>query len=156
LWGNELLQAPAIESARATLDGIGVISLSGGSMMKLASVLKDGEGASMVFAHLVKGSMTIRLNDRAGARICAGNSVFALSPGSSARLLVSEGRGRLLSSSGATQETSDWSLFQAASVTLQAGAQVTPGEYKIEPYNFTFGLGGYADIEARSVRYLQF
>jgi hypothetical protein len=38
----------------------------------------------------------------------------------------------------------------------QSGAQLTPGEYKIEPYNFTFSLGGYADIEARSARYLQF
>ena len=33
---------------------------------------------------------------------------------------------------------------------------MTPGEYKIEPYNFKFNLGGYADVEARSLRYLQF
>src|SRR5262249_32227045 len=38
----------------------------------------------------------------------------------------------------------------------QSVPQTTPGEYKIEPYNFTFSLGGYADIEARSARYLQF
>jgi hypothetical protein len=156
LWGNELLQAPAIESAQVKLGGIGLISLGGGSMIKLASVIKDGEGASTVFAHLVEGAMTIRLNDRAGARICAGNSVFALAPGSSARLLVNEGHGRVLSSKGGVKEDSDWRPFRAAPVALQAGAQMTPGEYKIEPYNFAFGLGGYADIEARSVRYLQF
>jgi hypothetical protein len=57
---------------------------------------------------------------------------------------------------GGVKEDSDWRPFRAAPVALQAGAQMTPGEYKIEPYNFTFGLGGYADIEARSVRYLQF
>src|SRR5262249_18407892 len=81
---------------------------------------------------------------------------FAFSPGASARLLVSEGHGRVLSSNGEVKEGADWSLFRAVPAALQAGAQMTPGEYKIEPYNFTFGLGGYADIEARSVRYLQF
>ncbi len=159
LWGNELLQAPAIESARMTLDGIGLISLSGGSMIKLVSILREDGEASTLFAYLLTGAMTIRLNGRSSARICAGNSIFAVSPGSSARLLVSEGRGRVLSSSGATQETSDWSVFRAALAhqdSNQSGAQMTPGEYKIQPYNFTFGLGGYADIEARSVRYLQF
>jgi hypothetical protein len=156
LWGNELLQAPATESAQVKLGGIGLISLSGGSTIRLASVIKDGGEASTLLAYLVAGAMTIRLNDRAGARICAGDSIFAFSPGSSARLLLSEGHGRVLSSSGEVKEDSDWRLFQATPVALQAGAQMTPGEYKIEPYNFTFGLGGYADIEARSVRYLQF
>ena len=156
LWGNEMLEAPAIENAQVTLNEAGVITLSGGSVIKLASVLRDGEGASTLSAYLISGAMTIRLNDRANARICAKDSIFAFSPGSSARLLVSEGHGRVLSSKGGVKEDSDWRLFRATPVAIQAGAQMTPGEYKIEPYNFTFGLGGYADIEARSVRYLQF
>ncbi|HEX5081272.1 MAG TPA: hypothetical protein VFY40_04450 [Blastocatellia bacterium] len=156
LWGGELLEAPAIESAQITLKEMGLITLSGGSALKLVCTPKEGDGAPILFAHLIAGSMTIRLNGRAGARICASNSIFAVSPGSSARLLVSEGHGRLLSSKGEVKEDSDWRLFQAARASLQAGAQQTPGEYKIAPYNFTFGLGGYADIEARSVRYLQF
>lgn len=156
LWGNELLEAPAIESAQVTLNETAMITLNGGSALKLVAVPKEGDGASILFAHLVAGSMTIRLDDRAGARICVSDSIFAVSPGSSARLLVSEGHGRLLSSKGEVREDSDWRLFRAAPVALQAGAQLTPGEYKIAPYNFTFGLGGYADIEARSVRYLQF
>jgi hypothetical protein len=156
LWGNEMLEAPAIENAQVTLNEAGVITLSGGSVIKLASVLRDGDGASTLSAYLISGAMTIRLNDRANARICAKDSIFAFSPGSSARLLVSEGHGRVLSSKGGVKEDSDWRLFRATPVAIQAGAQMTPGEYKIEPYNFTFGLGGYADIEARSVRYLQF
>src|SRR5215471_1191285 len=156
LWGNELLEAPAIESAQVTLNETGLITLSGGSAIKLASTLRDAEGASTLLTYLIAGAMTIRLNDRAGARICAGDSIFAFSPGSSARLLVNEGHGRVLSSKGGVKEDSDWRLFRAAPLAFQAGAQMTPGEYKITPYNFTFGLGGYADIEARSVRYLQF
>jgi hypothetical protein len=156
LWGNELLEAPAIESAQVTLNETAMITLSGGSALKLVAVPKEGDGAPILFAHLVMGSMTIRLNSRVGARICARDSIFAVSPGSSVRLLVSEGHGRLLSSKGEVREDSDWGLFRAAPVAFQAGAQLTPGEYKIAPYNFTFGLGGYADIEARSVRYLQF
>lgn len=162
LWGNELLQAPAIESAQITLDKTGLISLQGGSIIKLASVLREEGGASTLFAYLVTGAMTVKLNDQASARICAGDSIFVLSPGSSARLLVSEGHGRILSSDGAVKEGSDWRLFRAAhvavnqTITNQSGPQATPGEYRIEPYNFTFGLGGYADIEARSTRYLQF
>src|SRR5262249_15688424 len=35
LWGNELLQAPAVESAQLTLNEAGVITLSGGSALKL-------------------------------------------------------------------------------------------------------------------------
>src|SRR5262249_56193284 len=73
-----------------------------------------------------------------------------------ARVPVGKGQGRALWSNGKVKEGADWILFGAAPAALQAGAQMTPGEYKIEPYNFTFGLGGYADIEARSVRYLQF
>jgi hypothetical protein len=165
LWGNELLQAPAVESAQIRLSEIGLISLQGGSIIKLVSVLKEEEGASTLFAYLVRGAMTIKLNDRANARICAGDSIFAFSPGSSGRALVREGRGRILSSNGEVKETDDWYLFRSAYVyvnqvigqdTKQGAPQMTPGEYKIEPYNFTFSLGGYADIEARSARYLQF
>src|SRR5262249_52471504 len=131
----------------------------------LVSVLKEEEGASTLFAYLVTGSMTVKLNGRANARICAGDSIFALAPGSSARLHISEGHGRILSSDGAVKETSEWHLFRGVPVAMsgvmgqgpkQSVPQTTPGEYKIEPYNFTFSLGGYADIEARSARYLQF
>jgi hypothetical protein len=156
LWGNELLEAPAIESAQVILNERGMITLGGGSALRLAAVVRDGDGASTLFAYLMAGSMTIKLTHRAGARICASDSIFAVSPGSSARLIVSEGHGRLLSSKGEVKGDSDWRFFRAAYVAHQAGAQMTPGEYKIAPYNFTFGLGGYADIEARSVRYLQF
>ena len=162
LFGNELLQAPGVESAQITLGEIGLITLPGGSIIKLASVMRAEGGAPTMFAYLLTGAMTVKLNDRANARICAGDSIFAFSPGSSARLLVSEGHGRILSSNGAVKEGADWNLFQAVHgavaqiVTNQSGPQMTPGEYRIEPYNFTFGLGGYADIEARSARYLQF
>ena len=162
LWGNELLQAPGVESAQITLGEIGLITLPGGSIIKLASITRAEGGAPTLFAYLLTGAMTIKLNDRGNARICAADSIFAFSPGSSARLLVSEGHGRILSSNGAVKEGADWNLFQAVHaaapqiITNQSGPQMTPGEYRIEPYNFTFGLGGYADIEARSARYLQF
>jgi hypothetical protein len=162
LWGNELLQAPAVESAKITLDEIGLISLQGGSIIKLASIMRSEGDAPTLYAYLLTGAMTVKLNDRANARICAGDSILVFSPGSSARLLVSEGHGRILSSNGAVKAGVDWELFRAVHgavaqiITNQSGPQMTPGEYRIEPYNFTFGLGGYADIEARSARYLQF
>jgi hypothetical protein len=162
LWGNELLQAPAVESAQITLHEIGTISLRGGATIKLVSALRAEGGVSTLFAYLLTGAMTVKLNDRADARICVGDSIFAFSPGSSARLLISEGHGRILSSNGSVKEGADWQLFRAVhnavtqTLTNQSGPQMTPGEYRIEPYNFTFGLGGYADIEARSARYLQF
>ena len=162
LWGNELLQAPGVESAQITLGEIGLITLPGGSIIKLASITRAEGDAPTLFAYLLTGAMTIKLNDRGNARICAADSIFAFSPGSSARMRVNEGHGRILSSNGAVKEGADWNLFQAVHaampqiVTNQSGPQMTPGEYRIEPYNFTFGLGGYADIEARSARYLQF
>lgn len=168
LWGSELLQAPEVESAQVMLNEVGQLSLRGGSTIKLASVLREDEGAAparTLFAFLMAGEMIIQLNDRANARICAGKTIFAFSPGASARVLVREGRGRLLASNGAVSLSADWHLFQAAPDVInpavgqslnQGGAQMTPGEYKIEPYNFAFSLGGYADIEARSTRYLQF
>lgn len=168
LWGGELLQAPAIENARVTLNEIGQLVLWGGSTVKLVSATSEDEKPSStrtLFAIVMAGEMTVRLNDRASARICAGDTIFALSPGSSARVLVREGRGRLLSSKGAVKEIGDWRPFQIALEIIdpavgrsadQGGPQTTPGEYKIEPYNFAFSLGGYADIEARSTRYLQF
>jgi hypothetical protein len=160
LWGGELLQAPPIESARVSLNEVGQISLQGGSTVKLVSVLTNREGAlssKTLVADLIAGEAMVKLNERGSARICAGNSIFVFAPGSSAHLIFREGRGRILSPKGGVEETSDWHLFSTASITRnQDGAQVTPGEYKIQPYNFSFGLGGYADIEARSVRYLQF
>src|SRR5262249_30236368 len=45
LWGNELLEAPAVESAQLTLNYAGVITLSGGSALRLVSVPKEGDGA---------------------------------------------------------------------------------------------------------------
>jgi hypothetical protein len=162
LWGNELLQAPAVEGAQITLDEIGLISLRGGATIKLVSALRAERGAPTLFAYLMAGAMTVKLNDGAIARICAGDSIFVFSPGSSARMLVSEGHGRILSFNGSVKEDSDWRLFRAVhgaliqTITNQSGPQMTPGEYRIEPYNFTFGLGGYADVEARSARYLQF
>ena len=113
LWGNELLQAPGVESAQITLGEIGLITLPGGSIIKLASVMRAEGGAPTLFAYLLTGAMTIKLNDRANARICAADSIFAFSPGSSARLLVSEGHGRIVSSNGAVKEGADWNLFQA-------------------------------------------
>jgi hypothetical protein len=162
LWGTELLQAPAVESAQITLDEIGLITLRGGSIIKLASIHKAEGGAPTLFAYLLTGAMTVKLNDRAKAQICLGDSIAAFSPGSGARLLISEGHGRILTTDGEVKEVADWRLFQAVhvampqAITNQSGPQMTPGEYRIEPYNFTFGLGGYADIEARSARYLQF
>ena len=71
LWGNELLQAPGVESAQITLGEIGLITLPGGSIIKLASVMRAEGGAPTLFAYLLTGAMTIKLNDRANARICA-------------------------------------------------------------------------------------
>jgi hypothetical protein len=162
LFGNELLQAPGVENAQITLGEIGLITLRGESTIKLAAVMRAEGDAPTLFASLLTGAMTVKLNGRANARICAADSIFAFSPGSSARLLVSEGHGRILSSNGEVKESADWNLFQAVHgaaaqiVTNQSGPQMTPGEYRIEPYNFKFGLGGYADIEARSTRFLQF
>src|SRR5262245_30569098 len=113
LFGNELLQAPGVENAQITLGEIGLITLRGESTIKLASVMRAEGGAPTLFASLLTGAMTVKLNDRANARICAVDSIFAFSPGSSARLIVSEGHGRILSSDGEVKESADWNLFQA-------------------------------------------
>ncbi|HKQ78747.1 MAG TPA: hypothetical protein VJ810_33930 [Blastocatellia bacterium] len=163
LSGGELLQAPPIESAMVSLSGVGQIKLGGGAMIKLASVLSAASGGQEspprheLFASLLAGEISVRLQAGACARIGATRSVFVLPAGSSARIGVREGRGVIISSSGPVAESYDWREFRPELIVMnQEGAQTTPGEYKIEPYNFKFDLGGYADIEARSLRYLQF
>ncbi|HWQ32895.1 MAG TPA: hypothetical protein VNQ79_08570 [Blastocatellia bacterium] len=103
LWDGELLHAPAGTTAKANLSGIGQLILSDGAMVRLSSVLKaePHERRRLLFASVLSGGISVRLESDASAFLLAGGAAFTASAGAAFSLTMSGGRPVITSENGA-------------------------------------------------------
>lgn len=114
LWDGELLYAPAGTTAKADLRGIGQITLSSGAMVKLSSLTVTAEPEDqrrLLFATVLSGELSARLQATAGAYLIAAGRTFTVSSGASFTLTMHAGEPVITSDNGAEiQRLGRWSV----------------------------------------------
>jgi hypothetical protein len=112
LWDDELLHAPAGTTAKADLSGIGQVVLSDGAMVRLSSALKtEPHGRRRLFASVLSGGLSVRLEADASAFLLAGGAAFTASAGAVFSLTMNGGRPVINSENGAeVRSLGHWSV----------------------------------------------
>jgi len=139
LWGGELLQAPVGRHLRVSLDQVGLVTLQGGAIAKLAVTRRrfdDNVDGAVLVAALIKGKVAVKLNAGAEAYIEASGSAITATRGSDFLLGLDESGPALLTASG--------------HVAIQG--PVRQGNYLIRPV----GNRANIDVRLRKSRQVQF
>ncbi len=95
LWDGELLHTPEGSTTQAELDGIGQVTLGGGTMVKLtanAVTAEPGDQRRLLTASIVSGELTVKLHPAASALLMAGGATFGAPAGASFRIAMNHGR----------------------------------------------------------------
>lgn len=116
LWDGELLHAPAGTTAKANLSGIGQIILSDGAMVRLSAAFNaESHGRRLLFASVLSGGLSVRLESDASAFLLAGGAAFTASAGAVFSLTMSGGRPVITSENGAeVRSLGRWSVRRPA------------------------------------------
>jgi hypothetical protein len=131
IWDGELLQAPVGRHLRVALDDVGVVTLQGGAIARLAVTRRrfdDNVGGAVLVAALIKGRVAVKLRADAEAYIEASGSAVSAARGSDFLLGLDENGPALLTTAG--------------NVAMQ-GQVTRQGNYLIRP------AGGRANIDVR-------
>jgi hypothetical protein len=102
IWGGELIKAIGNSRVRITVDSVGGISLSPGSVARVA-ITRASEGEisyRVLIANLIAGSAIVKLNSEVGAYVQAGRSTLSASRGASFNVRLEEGRASLIEATG--------------------------------------------------------
>jgi len=163
IWDGELLQAPADSGIRVALDAIGQVTLTGGSVARLATAttrLDDQTSRRVLVATLISGDVIVKLQPEAGAYVQAYGSGFAAANGASFRVGARDGLAVSETAHGVVQEMGRWAIELVASVrpvmdaainAARAQARSTPPRYFVRPV----GLSYNTSVRARSTRQVQ-
>jgi hypothetical protein len=107
IWAGDLLQALPDTSVPLLLDSMGMVILGRGAIATLATKYTTVEGddkRGTLILSLVKGELSVKLQNEAVAFLCAAGSAFASSEGAVFSASVREGRALIAVKSGAVQE----------------------------------------------------
>jgi len=158
LWGNELLQAPKGGNARASLNGLGQVSLNGGAEARVTTRAIGGTGGRRVLAtSLFAGSIVVQLNPGVAGYAEAAGATFLAAKGARFRVLLVEGRAIFEMADGVGFEAGQWlsasplSLAAIAQSVAQNPAPLQQRRYLVRPV----GLSSNLVIKARSARQIQ-
>ncbi len=113
LWDGELLHAPVGSTARVSLDGIGHVTLKGGTMVKLAAsaLSPDAGDRRLLTASIASGEIEVKLQPEANACLMAGGAAFAASAGAGFRLTMNGGHPAIYSDgTGAVRSLGSWGV----------------------------------------------
>jgi uncharacterized protein YaiE (UPF0345 family) len=138
IWGGEFIQSRAGQSVRVSFDSIGQVTLADDAMVRFGTAhgSPDGAGSNVLVASLMNGSLSVKLDSDAGARIEAAGSTFTASPNAHFRVNVKEGQPALARMAGTV-------------MVEQAAAQQ---RYTLRP---PAGQGSTLSVSARSTRQIQ-
>ena len=144
LWGGELLQALSNESVRVAFDDVGSLTLERGAMVRVAaSRAVAGEGSRlMLVASLIRGDISVKLNDQAGAYVEASGSTFTASSGSKFQIVIRDNRAVANTVAGEVREVR---LVQQADLRIRA----------LDELGRPIASGSRFSVRARSTRQLQ-
>lgn len=137
VWDGQLLQATGA-SLRIQLDAIGHVTLTTGSVVRLATSaarLDANATKTMLIASIITGDLAVSLRDGSAAYVEAGGSVFTSPGNASFRVSVREGQATLRALAG----------------QVQTQEQTPQRRYKIRPV----GLGANVSVRARASRQIQ-
>lgn len=106
LWGGELLQAVSNESVRVAIDEVGSLTLAGGAMIRVSTsrALAGEQSRPVLVASLLRGDVSVKLSEQAGAYVEAMGSAFTASAGARFNLLIRDNRALLDSVAGEVTE----------------------------------------------------
>lgn len=128
VWDGELLQAPNGTLARAVLQGIGEITLTGGALVRLSTAMIIGDDhlrRGVLAASIVSGEIVVKLQPDAGAYLLAGGSAFTAAAGANFRLGVRDGRAVILEDQKiAVRELGNWGIKLPKNETAIASASI--------------------------------
>lgn len=136
LWGGELIQLQAGETARVAFADMGQALLADRAMVRFGSA-SDGDHARRLIASVINGSLTVKLNETTGAYVEAGGSRFSASPAAHFRIDVNDGEATLNTVAG------------TVNIEQQPGGQP---RYILRP---PAGQGNALSVSARSTRQVQ-
>ncbi len=144
LWGGELLQALSNESVRVAFDDVGSLTLERGAMVRVStSRAVAGKGSQRVLvASLIRGDISVKLNDEAGAYVEASGSAFTASSGAKFQIAMRDNRAVANTTIGEVKEVR---LFQQADLRIRA----------LDELGRPIASGSRFSVRARSTRQLQ-
>lgn len=138
IWGGEFIQSRAGQSVRVSFDSIGQVTLADDAMVRFGTAhgSPDDTGRNILVASLMNGSLSVKLDDDAGARIEAAGSIFTASPNAHFRVNVKEGQAALARMAG----------------TVMVEQTTAQQRYTLRPPS---GQGSTLSVSARSTRQIQ-
>ena len=158
IWNGETLQAPSNGGARAAIDGIGLLSLAAGTIVKLTAAQPPASSRVLV-AELIRGNVTLHLDAAARAVLHSPASAYASSPGAAFRARTHDGQTSVEPLSGQVFDLGNWTIPEISdsinAVLLQGPqtpqVQTAASRYAIRPVN----LGYNTSVRARGTRQIQ-
>lgn len=138
IWGGEFIQSRAGQSVRVSFDSIGTVILADNAMVRFGtSHGTPGEtGRNVLIASLMNGSLSVKLDEDAGAHIEAGGSRFTASQNAQFRVNVNQGRAALAHTAG----------------TVTVEQPTVQQKFTLRP---PAGQGSTLSVSARSTRQIQ-
>lgn len=107
LWGGELLQAVSNEPVRVAIDDVGSLTLASGAMIRVSTsrAITGEHSRPVMVASLLRGDISVKLSEQAGAYVEAMGTAFTASAGARFNLLIRDNRALLDSVAGEVTET---------------------------------------------------
>ena len=144
LWGGELLQAVSNEAVRVAIDDVGSLTLASGAMIRVStSRAAAGERSRPVMvASLLRGDISVKLSEQAGAYVEAAGTSFTASGGARFQILIRDNRALLASVAG---EVTEARFIQQADLKIRA----------LDELGRPISSGSRFSVRARSTRQVQ-
>ncbi|HWN98681.1 MAG TPA: hypothetical protein VNS63_05360 [Blastocatellia bacterium] len=135
IWGGELLQAPTDATVRVSFDLTGEAALATGALARFGVIPADN-GAQVLVASILRGSVNFKLRPDAGAYVEAAGSAFTASSGARFSVGVLDGK----------------ALLKVVSGNVAASEPGAQQKYILRP---PAGQGGSISVAARATRQVQ-
>ena len=144
LWGGELLQAVSNEPVRVAIEDVGSLTLASGAMIRVStSRAASGEGSRpLMVASLLRGDVSVKLSEQAGAYVEAMGSAFTASAGARFHLFIRDNRALVDSVAG---EVTEARIFRQADLRIRA----------LDELGRPIASGSRFSVRARSTRQIQ-
>ncbi|HEX5735179.1 MAG TPA: hypothetical protein VF131_20285 [Blastocatellia bacterium] len=144
LWGGELLQAVSNEPVRVAIDDVGSLTLASGAMIRVSTsrIAAGEQSRAVMVASLLRGDISVKLSEQAGAYVEAAGTAFTASAGARFQILIRDNRALLDSVAG---EVTEARIFRQADLRIRA----------LDELGRPIASGSRFSVRARSTRQVQ-
>ena len=144
LWGGELLQAVSNEPVRVVIDDVGSLTLASGAMIRVSTsrAVAGEHSRPVMVASLLRGDISVKLSEQAGAYVEAMGTAFTASAGARFHLFIRDNRALVDSVAG---EVTEARILQQADLKIRA----------LDELGRPIASGSRFSVRARSTRQIQ-